>query len=129
MEYVFPEITNFLLLKYAEASGDYNPIHISEEVAKQIGYKNVIAHGMLLMGFAHLAICDWFPEDRLEEFKIKFVNVTYPGDNLICLGRITKQVKHGGEVIYGSFKIVDTVCSQTKCLGKFKIRQYKILKE
>ena len=40
------------LVKYAKASGDFNPIHLDKEFAKGMGLDNVIAHGMLVM--AHL---------------------------------------------------------------------------
>lgn len=40
------------LLAYAEASGDHNPIHRDESMARSVGLPNVIAHGMLTMGLA-----------------------------------------------------------------------------
>lgn len=122
METHLPAITEELLLQYAAASGDHNPIHTSPATATSIGYENVIAHGMLLMGFGGSAIRGWFPGGRLEEFKIKFANITYPGESLICSGKITKQVREGDqEMVFGSFKIVDAAYARTKCLGKFKI--------
>ena len=39
------------LVKYAKASGDFNPIHLDKEFAKTMGFDNVIAHGMLIMAY------------------------------------------------------------------------------
>lgn len=46
-----PKITRIQLVKYAGASGDFNPIHTDEEFAKNSPLKGLIAHGMLSMGF------------------------------------------------------------------------------
>ena len=47
------------LVAYAQASGDMNPIHQDEEVAKSVGLPDVIAHGMLTMGRAIKVVTDW----------------------------------------------------------------------
>lgn len=47
------------LVAYANASGDQNPIHQNEEVAKSVGLPDVISHGMLTMGRAIRVVTDW----------------------------------------------------------------------
>lgn len=47
------------LIAYAHASGDMNPIHQDEAVAKSVGLPDVIAHGMLTMGRAIRVVTDW----------------------------------------------------------------------
>jgi len=47
------------LVAYAQASGDMNPIHQDEAVAKSVGLPDVIAHGMLTMGAAIQVVTDW----------------------------------------------------------------------
>ncbi|MFC7406970.1 MaoC family dehydratase [Georgenia alba] len=47
------------LVRYAGASGDFNPIHYSDRVAEAAGLPGVIAHGMLTMGLAGSAVVDW----------------------------------------------------------------------
>ncbi len=47
------------LRRYAEASGDHNPIHQDEVVALEVGLPGVIAHGMLTMGAAVQPVVDW----------------------------------------------------------------------
>ena len=48
-----------LLVRYAGASGDFNPIHYSERVAREVGLEGVIAHGMATMGLAAAAVTEW----------------------------------------------------------------------
>ncbi|KAA9395242.1 acyl dehydratase [Kocuria coralli] len=47
------------LVRYAAASGDFNPIHWNEPFATSVGLPNVIAHGMLTMGAAMQVVADW----------------------------------------------------------------------
>ena len=54
-------VTRADLVAYAEASGDHNPIHQDEEVARSVGLPGVIAHGMYTMALAARAVADWFP--------------------------------------------------------------------
>lgn len=48
-----------LLKKYADASGDQNPIHQDEAFAKSVGLPDVIAHGMLTMALVGKFVSDW----------------------------------------------------------------------
>ena len=47
------------LIRYAGASGDFNPIHWSEQTARSVGLPDVIAHGMLTMAMAVRVVTDW----------------------------------------------------------------------
>ena len=53
------EVTRADLRAYADASGDTNPIHLDEAVARSVGLPDVIAHGMLTMGLAGSVVTDW----------------------------------------------------------------------
>src|SRR5260370_33839275 len=88
---VKPPITQEQLRRYAEASGDYNPIHLDEQAAQQVGLDGVIAHGMLSMAFlgqfvnqqlAHI------PGARIEQLKVRFLNMVRLGDTLTCQGKV-----------------------------------------
>ncbi len=62
------------LVRYAGASGDFNPIHWSDRIATAMGLPGVIAHGMLTMGVASRVITDWLGEtERLLSFQTRFV--------------------------------------------------------
>ncbi|QGH70447.1 MaoC/PaaZ C-terminal domain-containing protein [Pseudactinotalea sp. HY158] len=72
------------LVRYAGASGDFNPIHYSDRVATEVGLGGVIAHGMLTMGLAGAALTDWLgdPADLLS-YGVRFtrpVPVPDPGE-------------------------------------------------
>lgn len=67
------EITRDRLVRYAAASGDFNPIHYNDAAAAAAGLPGVIAHGMLTMGLAGSALTDWLggPE-RVASFGVRF---------------------------------------------------------
>lgn len=66
-------ITRERLVRYAGASGDYNPIHWSDRTATAMGLPGVIAHGMLTMGIAIRAVTDWLGDsDRLVSYRTRF---------------------------------------------------------
>lgn len=62
------------LVRYAQASGDQNPIHQDESVARAVGLPGVIAHGMYTMALAARAVTDWFPDAEVMSFGCKFTN-------------------------------------------------------
>lgn len=53
------KITRDLLVRYAGASGDFNPIHYRDDVAKSVGLPGVLAHGMLTMGVSISPVIAW----------------------------------------------------------------------
>ena len=68
------EIDRALLVAYANASGDQNPIHQNEEFALSVGLPNVIAHGMLTMALAGKYVTDWAGGSAsVKEFGARFV--------------------------------------------------------
>ena len=68
------EIDRALLVAYANASGDQNPIHQNEEFALSVGLPNVIAHGMLTMALVGKYVTDWAGGSAsVKEFGARFV--------------------------------------------------------
>lgn len=68
------EIDRELLVAYANASGDQNPIHQNEEFAQSVGLPNVIAHGMLTMALVGKYVTDWAGGSAsVKEFGARFV--------------------------------------------------------
>jgi acyl dehydratase len=66
-------VTRLDLAAYCLASGDRNPIHWSDEAARQAGLPDVIAHGMLTMGFVSRAVIEWAGDGaRLAEMSVRF---------------------------------------------------------
>jgi acyl dehydratase len=67
-------ITRADLVRYAEASGDHNPIHQDEEVARSVGLPGVIAHGMYTMALVARAVAEWYPGAELVSLGCKFTH-------------------------------------------------------
>ena len=66
-------VTRADLVRYAGASGDFNPIHWNERVATSVGLPGVIAHGMFTMALAGRAVTDWTGDPgALLEFQVRF---------------------------------------------------------
>jgi acyl dehydratase len=66
-------VTRADLVRYAGASGDFNPIHWNDRVATQVGLPGVIAHGMLTMGLAARAVTAWAGDPgALVEYTVRF---------------------------------------------------------
>lgn len=91
---VKPSITQEQLRRYADASGDHNPIHLDEQAAHRVGLDSVIAHGMLSMAFlgqfVNQQIAD-IPGARIAELRVRFINMVRLGDTLTCLGVVKSQ--------------------------------------
>src|SRR5229473_3832155 len=86
---VKPAITQEQLRRYSEASGDYNPIHLDEQAAQQVGLDGVIAHGMLSMAFLGQFVNQQIagiPGARLERLRVRFMDMVRLGDTLTCHG-------------------------------------------
>ncbi|MCY0876545.1 MAG: MaoC/PaaZ C-terminal domain-containing protein [Firmicutes bacterium] len=80
-------VTRLDLVRYAGASGDFNPIHTVEEFAIEAGLGGVIAHGMLTMAYVGQLISDFAgPDSDIEEFGVRFRAMVRPGDVIICRG-------------------------------------------
>lgn len=67
-------LTRDTLVRYAGASGDFNPIHYRDDVATSVGLQGVLAHGMLTMGFAVQSVVEWLGGDsgRILDYQAKF---------------------------------------------------------
>jgi len=90
-------IERIQFVKYAGASGDYNPIHVDEPYAKSAGYPGVFAHGMLSMGFIGQLLNNWAGVGNLREFGVRFRAITWPGDVITCKGTVTSKQQDDGK--------------------------------
>ncbi|NBE50102.1 MaoC family dehydratase [Streptomyces boluensis] len=78
----FP-VTRATLVRYAGASGDFNPIHWNEKFAKGVGLPDVIAHGMFTMAEAIRVVTDWVGDPAaVTEYGVRFTKpVVVPNDD------------------------------------------------
>lgn len=92
-------ITREQLKLYAEASGDHNPIHLDETVAKKSGLPGVIVHGMMTMAFMGEFMHQTIQKlanghGSIAEMSCRFKAMTFPGDVITVTG-VVKNVHDG----------------------------------
>ena len=88
-------VTRLSLVKYAGASGDFNPIHWNERIAKAVGLPDVIAHGMFTMAEAGRFITNWAgPGAVVLEFGVRFSSpVVVPDDDAGAMINVSGHVE------------------------------------
>ncbi len=86
---VIPPVTRLQLIKYAGASGDFNPIHTIDEAAVEAGLPGVIAHGMLTLATMGLLFSPYLEHGYVKELKARFSGMVFLGDELSIGGRVT----------------------------------------
>jgi acyl dehydratase len=78
------------LKRYAAASGDPNPMHLDDEIARSAGYPGVFAHGMLSMGYlGDFVVRAGGGPETVRTLRARFAKLTWPGDQLTCRGVVT----------------------------------------
>ena len=110
-------ITRADLVRYAGASGDFNPIHWSDRTAVKVGLPGVIAHGMLTMAVVGRAVTTWAgAPDAVTEYGVRFTRpVVVPDDDsgadVTFEARVT--AIDGSVLTFG----IDAICAGVKVLG------------
>ncbi|MEU8585595.1 MaoC family dehydratase [Streptomyces sp. NPDC048664] len=89
----FP-VTRATLVRYAGASGDFNPIHWNERFAREVGLPDVIAHGMFTMAEAVRVVTDWVGDPgAVVEYGVRFTKpVIVPDDDEGALVEVSAKV-------------------------------------
>ena len=106
------------LINYAKASGDYNPIHLDKNFANNLGFDNVIVHGMLIMAHLGKSIANSMTISYLKHFSVQFSSITTLGEKLICSGRVRKIEKNKEKKIISLNLKVINLSNDVKILGK-----------
>ena len=71
-------LTRDSLVRYAGASGDFNPIHYRDDVAQSVGLEGVLAHGMLTMGLAIAPVTEWLSgRGYVSGYQVRFTKPIY----------------------------------------------------
>lgn len=86
--------TNFV--RYAGASGDFNPMHHDDTIATSVGNPSVFGHGMLTAGLMGRVLTDWFGPTALRKFGVRFSKQVWPGDTLTCAATVTAKREENG---------------------------------
>jgi len=86
------------LVMWAGASGDYNPIHYDKDFAVSRGLPGVVVQGQLVGNFLGQLVTDWMGEQGvLKKLSCSYKGMNYPGEDVICRGRINKKYVTDGE--------------------------------
>jgi acyl dehydratase len=96
-------LTRDSLVRYAGASGDFNPIHYRDDFAKSVGLDGVLAHGMLTMGAAVQVAVDWVGDaGKVIDYGVRFTKPVFvdaqDGAVLVVTGKIGEIDAENGEV-------------------------------
>jgi acyl dehydratase len=86
--------TNFV--RYAGASGDFNPIHHDQTFAEKAGLPTVFGVGMWTAGVLSRVASEWFGPESVRRYQVRFATRLWPGDNIHCQGRIERVYEEGG---------------------------------
>tara|TARA_Y100000588_G_scaffold276009_1_gene292369 strand:- start:3098 stop:3541 length:444 start_codon:yes stop_codon:yes gene_type:complete len=92
-------ITRTDIVRFAGASGDFNPNHHDEIFAIRSGFEKVFAMGPLSLGYLSRMLIENLGPTSFRRFEIRFVSQAWPGDLLTCKGRVVKQYEESGENI------------------------------
>jgi len=98
---VVKQVTQKDINRYAEASGDFNPIHIDESFAAKTPLGGTIAHGMLILAYASEMMTEAFGESWVEggKLSVRFKAPARPGDTITTSGKIDS-IEHKEGVAY-----------------------------
>ena len=112
------------LVRYAGASGDFNPIHWNERYATSFGLPNVIAHGMYTMATAARVVTDWAGDPgAVVDYGVRFtrpVVVPDPGEALLRVVGVVRAVRDDGLVEVDLTATVDgqTVLAKARVIAR-----------
>jgi len=91
------KLTRTDFVRYAGASGDFNPIHHDQTFAEASGNPTVFAMGMLSAGILSRAVTGFVGRPNVRGFKVRFLTRAWPGDDVICGGTVTRKYEEAGE--------------------------------
>jgi peroxisomal enoyl-CoA hydratase 2 len=90
-------ITRTHFVRYAGASGDFNPMHHDDTVAQKAGYPSVFGHGMFTAGVLGHYLTDWVGIGNLRRYAVQFRGQLYPGRSMHFRAKVVRKYKEDGE--------------------------------
>jgi acyl dehydratase len=109
------KLTRTDLVKYAGASGDFNPMHHDEILAKAAGQPSVFGHGMFSMGLLGSALTDYVGIGNLRRYQVRFARQTWPDEVLSTRIVVTGKRDEDGK------KLVDLEVTLSNGEGETKV--------
>ena len=110
-------LTRDSLVRYAGASGDFNPIHYRDDFAQSVGLDGVLAHGMLTMGVAVQVVSDWVVDPgKIVDYGVRFTKPVFvdasEGAVVVVTGKVgninveTNEVRIDLSVVYNETSVL-----------------------
>jgi len=109
------QLTRTDLVRYAGASGDFNPMHHDEIKATAAGVPSVFGHGMFSAGVLAKALTDFVGVGTLTHYKVRFVKQTWPGETLVSNISVSSRSHDAGRTV------LNLSCSLTNEVGEVKV--------
>jgi peroxisomal enoyl-CoA hydratase 2 len=116
---VVEDISRTHFVRYAGASGDFNPMHHDDTIATSVGNPSVFGHGMLTAGLMARVLTDWFGPTGLRRYQVRFSKQVWPGETLTCTATVTDLRDEGSDD--QSSGLVDFECQVANQDGEVKL--------
>jgi acyl dehydratase len=117
-----PVITHTLtrtdLVKYAGASGDFNPMHHDEVLAKAAGQPSVFGHGMFSMGLLGSALTDYVGIGNVTRYAVRFARQTWPDEVLSSKIVVTGKREEGAKLLVDLAVTLANADGEDKVIGQ-----------
>jgi acyl dehydratase len=111
-------LTRTDLVRYAGASGDFNPMHHDEVLAVAAGQPSVFGHGMFSMGFLGSALTDYVGIGNVRRFQVRFAKQTWPDEDLRTKIVVTsKRVEDGDHLVDFDVRLANAA-GEEKAVGE-----------
>jgi acyl dehydratase len=118
------KVTQEVIDRYAEASGDFNPIHVDQAYAAKTPLGGTIAHGMLVMAYASEMMAETFGQDWLTggRLEARFRAPARPGDVLTVGGKVSAVEPREGHRVVRCDVIVHNQRGETVMAGEAQVK-------
>jgi acyl dehydratase len=117
------KITRDSLVRYAGASGDFNPIHYRDDFAQAVGLPGVLAHGMLTMGLAVQTVVDFVGDSgKILDYQVRFTKPVLVDARTGATVSVSAKVIEIDEESKSARIDLTAVCAELTVLGKAQVR-------
>ncbi|MGH9032781.1 MAG: MaoC/PaaZ C-terminal domain-containing protein [Acidimicrobiia bacterium] len=114
---VVEDISRTHFVRYAGASGDFNPMHHDDTIAKSVGNPSVFGHGMLTAGLVARVVKDWFGPEAMRRLQVRFSKQVWPGETLTCRATVRALRDEGAEGLADLELLVENQDGEPKLTG------------
>jgi acyl dehydratase len=117
------KITRDSLVRYAGASGDFNPIHYRDDFAQTVGLPGVLAHGMLTMGLAVQTVVNFVGDSgKILDYQVRFTKPVLVDARTGAMVEVSAKVIEIDEDSKTARIDLTAICAELTVLGKAQVR-------